>query len=279
MKNRTKKMENESGSIDIFNVKYHKMFGISFFGSNLTTLLMKVEKVVKESKEKMWITTVNTEFVMTAVKNKEFMDIINKSDLKIIDGVGLIWAQKVLEEKRGIKRCLIGLKIGGEILRGKHRDSLIPGSDLVDKFSRLTAREKYKIFYLGGWGNRAEKTAKYFKSQLSDLRCQWSQGEPEVKNEEVLKEINNFKPDILLVAYGMKKQEEWIEKNLSILKVKVVMGVGRSFDYYSGDLKRAPKGVRTMGMEWLYSLIKEPKRWKRQLELPKFIWMVLTKIA
>jgi len=279
MKNRTKKMENESGSIDIFNVKYHKMFGISFFGSNLPALLMKVEKVVKESKEKMWITTVNTEFVMKAVKNKEFMDIINKSDLKIIDGVGLIWAQKVLEEKRGIKRCLIGLKIGGEILRGKHRDSLIPGSDLVDKFSRLTAREKYKIFYLGGWGNRAEKTAKYFKSQLSDLRCQWSQGEPEVKNEEVLKEINNFKPDILLVAYGMKKQEEWIEKNLSILKVKVVMGVGRSFDYYSGDLKRAPKGVRTMGMEWLYSLIKEPKRWKRQLELPKFIWMVLTKIA
>jgi len=58
-----------------------------------------------------------------------------------------------------------------------------------------------------------------------------------------------------------------------------VMGVGRSFDYYSGDLKRAPIWMRKMGLEWLYSLIKEPKRWKRQLVLPKFIWMVLTKIA
>jgi len=53
------------------------------------------------------------------------------------------------------------------------------------------------------------------------------------------------------------------------------MGVGRSFDYYSGDLKRAPKRWRKMGMEWLYSLIKEPKRFKRQLELPKFVWKVL----
>ena len=77
----------------------------------------------------------------------------------------------------------------------------------------------------------------------------------------------------------MKRQEEWIMTNLKKLKVGVVMGVGRSFDYYSGDLKRAPVWMRKMGLEWLYSLFKEPKRWKRQLVLPKFIWMVLTKIA
>jgi len=79
----------------------------------------------------------------------------------------------------------------------------------------------------------------------------------------------------LFVAYGMRKQEEWIEANWDKLKARVVVGVGRSFDYYSGDLKRAPSFVRKMGLEWLYSLIKEPKRWKRQLALPKFIWMVM----
>jgi len=93
---------------------------------------------------------------------------------------------------------------------------------------------------------------------------------------EVIKEINKFGPDILLVAYGMKKQEFWIADNLGKMDVGLVMGVGRSFDYYSGELKRAPKWVRKMGMEWLYSLIKEPKRIKRQLALPKFIWKVLT---
>jgi N-acetylglucosaminyldiphosphoundecaprenol N-acetyl-beta-D-mannosaminyltransferase len=73
----------------------------------------------------------------------------------------------------------------------------------------------------------------------------------------------------------MKKQEFWIDDNFDKLKVKVVMGVGRSFDYFSGDLKRAPSWVRKMGLEWLYSLYKEPKRWRRQLVLPMFVWKVL----
>jgi N-acetylglucosaminyldiphosphoundecaprenol N-acetyl-beta-D-mannosaminyltransferase len=73
----------------------------------------------------------------------------------------------------------------------------------------------------------------------------------------------------------MKKQEEWIDQNLDKLNVKIVLGVGRSFDYYSGELKRAPKWARKMGLEWLYSLIREPKRWRRQLALPKFVWEVI----
>jgi N-acetylglucosaminyldiphosphoundecaprenol N-acetyl-beta-D-mannosaminyltransferase len=112
---------------------------------------------------------------------------------------------------------------------------------------------------------------------MSDLRCQFSTGEPEIKNEEVVKQINKFKPDILFVAYGMKKQEEWIKDNRSKASFGVAIGVGRSFDYYSGDLKRAPKFLRKIGMEWLYSLIKEPKRIKRQVVLPKFIWKILTR--
>ena len=75
----------------------------------------------------------------------------------------------------------------------------------------------------------------------------------------------------------MKKQEFWIDKNLPNLDVGLVMGVGRSFDYYSGDLERAPGWVRKVGMEWFYSLVKEPKRFKRQLVLPKFIFKVLRK--
>jgi N-acetylglucosaminyldiphosphoundecaprenol N-acetyl-beta-D-mannosaminyltransferase len=95
------------------------------------------------------------------------------------------------------------------------------------------------------------------------------------EDEKTLKVLSLYNIDYLFVAYAMKTQEEWINRNLDKLKVRLVMGVGRSFDYYSGDLRRAPTWVRKMGFEWLYSLFMEPKRWKRQLALPRFIGKVL----
>jgi N-acetylglucosaminyldiphosphoundecaprenol N-acetyl-beta-D-mannosaminyltransferase len=148
---------------------------------------------------------------------------------------------------------------------------------LILDLAKIAKEKNKKIFLLGGWNDRAEKTAKFLKSKflVSNNQVDWSVGEPKVGNDEVIEKINKFKPDILLVAYGMKKQEFWIDKNLKNLDVGLVMGVGRSFDYYSGELKRAPLWVRKIGMEWFYSLVKEPKRFKRQLALPKFIWEVL----
>lgn len=131
------------------------------------------------------------------------------------------------------------------------------------------------MFFLGGFGDRAKRTAAYFKGRYDGLKVNWCQGRPEVKNGQVLAKINKFRPNFLLVAYGMKKQEEWIRENLTKLNVGVVMGVGRSFDYYSGDLKKAPKSWRKMGLEWLYSLIQEPRRWKRQLALVRFVRKVM----
>jgi N-acetylglucosaminyldiphosphoundecaprenol N-acetyl-beta-D-mannosaminyltransferase len=176
-----------------------------------------------------------------------------------------------------IKKFVKGIGVGFKILNGKYRNQLASGADLIVELVKIAKRDNKKIFLLGGWANRAQKSAKHFKSQfqISDEQIDWCAGEPDVSNIEVVKKINSFKPDILLVAYGMKKQEFWINTNISKLDVGIVMGVGRSFDYYSGELKRAPGWARKMGMEWLYSLIKEPKRLKRQLVLPQFILKVL----
>lgn len=277
MKKETKNRKIGRGKTDIYGLKYHEMFGLRFFGSNMLCLLNSL----KEAKERIWVVTVNPEFVMGAMADDRFMDIINKSDVRVIDGIGLIWAKEIqlriknyeLRILKPLMRLWFGLKVGIEILLGKHRDSLITGADLMMKIGE--EKSKKKIFFLGGWGDRAQRTAKYFDSRNKKLETRFSKGYPEVENEKVLKEINDFKPDYLFVAYGMRKQEEWIEANWDKLKARVVVGVGRSFDYYSGDLKRAPNLVRKMGLEWLYSLIKEPKRWKRQLALPKFIWMVM----
>ncbi|MDD3998821.1 MAG: WecB/TagA/CpsF family glycosyltransferase [Patescibacteria group bacterium] len=273
VQNRRSQVLGESSN---YHGKEREIFGITFFGSNLNQLLNELYRRIRAKEKNIWITTINPEFIMLMSNDEEFTDIINKSNIKVIDGIGLIWAYNVLRYKRGFGRWWQGVRIGREILGGKRRQELISGSDLMRE---ICNKGNSKIYFLGGWGDRAKRTADYFKSKNEKLETRYSSGEPEVDNETVIKEINKFQPDFLFVAYGMKKQEEWIAANIKRLRVGVVMGIGRSFDYYSGDLKRAPVFIRKMGLEWLYSLFKEPKRWKRQLVLPKFVWMVLTKIA
>jgi len=265
----------ESRESEISSGKMWKMCGISFFGSQSYKLLKILSDNQRSLGTKIWVTTVNPEFIMAARDDKKFADIINKSDIKVVDGIGLIWAKEVLKSQKGFKRCWKALTVGAEILEGKRREGLISGADLMVDLCGVAVRKNEKVFFLGGWENRAKKSGDFFAKKFPGLKYDYCQGEPVMNNDEVIKKINKFGSDYLFVAYGMKRQEEWIERNLANLNVKVVMGVGRSFDYYSGDLKRAPKWVRMMGLEWLYSLFKEPKRWKRQLVLPKFIWMVL----
>jgi len=239
--------------------KLGKKFGLSLFGSDKTSLLTLIQSDMKKRK-KIWIATVNPEFVMETLKNKQFLNILQtKTTYNVIDGIGLVWALKT-------SNVFSGFKVGVEILLGRHRENLITGVDLMDGLCQLALQNNQSVYFFGGWGDRSAKTAKYFLNKY-----------PKLKIAGYSAEDFDFgtKVDYLFVARGMKKQEEWIEKNFDKLKVGLVMGVGRSFDYYSGDLPRAPKWIQKIGFEWLFSLIVQPSRWKRQLALPKFIWMVL----
>ena len=268
-----------------FALTYWKIFNISLFGRVLNEVLKIVEDWIDSEAKNKWIATVNPEFVMKALKDDDFKTILKETDLNVVDGIGLIWAREldrrlsIVGRRYILNKIFIGFKVGVKILRGKHKENLVSGADLMPELCKLSSKKGYKVFFLGGFGSRAEKTAQYFKSQfpISNFQCDYCSGEPDFSNDQVLEKINKFKPDILFVAYGMKKQEEWIKNNRDKANFGVAVGVGRSFDYYSGDLKRAPKIVRKIGMEWLYSLIKEPKRIKRQVVLPKFIWKVLTR--
>lgn len=269
---------------------YGKMFDIKLFSRDKFQVLNLIKEKLASGTKKYWIATVNPEFVMETLRDNEFKQVLGRTSLNIIDGVGLVWAHefiklesyKVYKVKNKLVRLLVrfgwGIKLGVEVLKGKYRGKVASGADLMLDMVKMAKERDKKIFLLGGWGDRAMKVAKFLSSKflISNEKIDWCAGEPEISNSEVVKKINSFKPDILLVAYGMKKQEFWINDNLKNLDVGLVMGVGRSFDYYSGELKRAPERWRKMGMEWLYSLIKEPKRIKRQLVLPKFVWKVLT---
>lgn len=242
------------------------IFGFSLFGSHKSRLLSLISSDI-EKKRKIWIATVNPEFVMMARQDKKFLAILQKrTTYNVIDGVGLIWARLVESRKSKVERFIYGIKIGMEILAGRHRDNLITGADLINGLCQMAEQKKQTVCFYGGWGDRSQKTAQYFICKYPKLKIVGAKAE----NFDF-----DIKTDYLFVARGMKKQEEWIEANFDKLKVGLVMGVGRSFDYYSGHLSRAPKWIRDMGFEWLFSLMMEPKRWKRQLVLPKFIWMVL----
>ncbi len=264
-KNRTRGYSKSGGKVG-------NMFGFPLFGRDKARLLSVIESDI-EKKKKIWLATVNPEFVMATRKDKKFLEILqSRTTYNVIDGIGLIWAEKLQTSHHSgqanfkLQKIILGFKVGLEILAGKHKENLITGADLMDDLCKMAERNGQTVYFYGGWTDRSEKTAKYFLKKY-----------PKLKVVGFRAEDFDFKTkvDYLFVARAMKKQELWIDDNFEKLKVSLVMGVGRSFDYYSGALKRAPRWVQKMGMEWLFSLIMEPKRWKRQLELPKFIWMVL----
>jgi N-acetylglucosaminyldiphosphoundecaprenol N-acetyl-beta-D-mannosaminyltransferase len=92
---------------------------------------------------------------------------------------------------------------------------------------------------------------------------------------ELAARIRSSEADVLLVAYGAPKQDKWIDRNIERTGAAIAIGIGGSLDFIVGMQQRAPRWVQRIGLEWLYRLIREPWRWRRQLALPKFMWQVL----
>ncbi len=210
-----------------------------------------------DDKKKYRIFTPNPEFLMAARGDPEFRTVLNNSDLNIPDGVGL--------------------KLSGQV---KNTTS---GVDLMVRLCQLASQNGLTVGFLGGKAGVAKRCAERLLNRYPGLKITIAEGGPKVNDQgEVLS--GEPKPDtryqipdtdLLFVGFGQIKQEKWISNNMAKLPVKVIMGVGGAFDYLSGDVVRAPKWVRSLGLEWLFRLISQPWRIKRQLVLIKYIWLVL----
>ncbi len=202
------------------------------------------------------ICTVNPEFIMAAQYDDEFMRVLNRATLNIPDGVGVLWAARRM----------------GHRLRER-----VGGSDLVGHIAARAAVTGWRIFLLGAAAGVAEQAAIRWRSMYPGVNIvgTWA-GAPVIEQEaEIIDRITSVAPDILMVAYGAPKQDKWIARNLVSLGVQVAMGIGGSLDFIVGTQKRAPKWMQRVGLEWLYRLIREPWRWRRQSALPKFVWRML----
>jgi N-acetylglucosaminyldiphosphoundecaprenol N-acetyl-beta-D-mannosaminyltransferase len=220
------------------------------------------------------IVTPNPEMVLDANKNRDFKEILNSASLSIPDGIGILWASHYLSlphKKTGLKRCyqvfssLLDIFLSPKKIR-KIFSERVTGSDLFNKIIEKSQYKKWKIFLLGaGVGVGKKAIDNLLKKYPQAIFAGSYAGSPKTDEEdEICKIINNTKPDILFVAYGSPAQEIWISRNLTKLEtVKIAMGVGGAIDFAADKIKRAPGFMQKIGLEWLWRLVREPKRIKR----------------
>lgn len=204
------------------------------------------------------IVTPNSEIVMNASKDKELMEIINTADLVIPDGIGLMYASKVMRQPL------------------KER---VTGIDFLEGTLNLLNSMGKSIYLLGSKPGVAEKAAENMKKKYPNMQIAGTHHGyfKEADEKDIVDKINAATPDFLCVALGAPKQEKFINKYKYMLKTKSAIGVGGSLDVWSGELKRAPKFYRENGLEWLYRLIQQPSRYKRMAVLPLFMLRVILK--
>ena len=202
------------------------------------------------------IVTANPEFVMAAQHNPEFCRVLNHADLCVADGVGLLWAARRL----------------GRVLPER-----VTGSDLVPLLARKSAENGWRIYLLGAGPGVAERTSQILLSQNPSFRIAgvYSGSPAEADAPALVERVRLVRPDILWVAYGAPAQDLWIARHGSELGVPVMIGVGGAFDHIAGVRKRAPGWLQRIHLEWLFRLITQPWRWRRQLALPQFVWAVM----
>ena len=201
------------------------------------------------------IVTANAEIIYQASKNEKMRNVINKAQMVTADGSGVVWASRQL---------------------GQPLPQRVTGIDLVNGICEQSAKDKWKIYILGSAPGVAATAAINIRDKFPGCNIIGTHhGYFNAKEEkQILAELEQLRPDVLFVALGAPKQEYWIAEHMERLQIPVAMGIGGSMDVLSGNVKRAPKWMQKMSLEWLYRLLIQPTRFKRMLALPKFMLAV-----
>ncbi len=232
-----------------------EILGVRLDDATYDDLLAKVDAFVA-SRQPHQIVTLNAEMLVAAHKDPAFAQLLNMADLNVADSVGVMVAARLL----------------GHPLRER-----VTGSDGIYRLAALCARRGYRPFFLGAAPGVAGVVAQRLAAANPDLEVAGAlAGSPRPEDEdEIVRQVRAAAPDLLLVAYGVPAEEAWIARNRSRLGVPVMIGVGGTFDFVAGVTRRAPVWMRRVGLEWLFRLLQEPWRWRRQLALPRFVWLVV----
>lgn len=229
----------------------------------LTSQIESLENILKFLRNPygfFHVVSLNPENIVIAEGDQDFRNILSQGDIQLIDGIGLSLALKVL---------------------GQSEVERVPGVDFMDLLLQNLNKERLNVLFIGGRPNLAKEVADCYNRKHKNLSCTGIYGFNDIKNpteqenNEVFSIVADHKPQIVFAAFGSPWQEKWFWENKDKFKGVICMGVGQGFDVAGGVVKRAPAVVRAVGMEWLYRLITQPWRWRRQLRLIKFIFLVV----
>ncbi|MFA6081424.1 MAG: WecB/TagA/CpsF family glycosyltransferase [Patescibacteria group bacterium] len=237
----------------------NKILGITIIPESKKSILEKILLYIDQPAGFFHIVSLNPENMVLATENELFRKVIETGQLKIVDGVGVVIAGRWL-----------GVQLGERIT----------GVGLMEDLLKMASSGRLRVLMIGGKENLAINLSKCYQNKYSEAKFFGLEGIKDIKNptkteeDKIFSIVADYKPHLVFVAFGSPDQELWIARHKKEFTNCVVMGVGGAFDYLSGKVIRAPIFIQKIGFEWFFRLVNQPWRWKRQLRLINYIWLI-----
>ncbi|WP_144939691.1 WecB/TagA/CpsF family glycosyltransferase [Paenibacillus sp. 32O-W] len=215
------------------------------------TVQLLSERLEADGGDLFQVITANPEMVMQQQQDHELQTIIHEAGLVTPDGIGIVMAAK---------------------WRGNPVPERVTGYDLLLRLLEAGDRKGWSFYFLGTDEDTNRTAVETIRQRYPGVRIAGRHNGffSEEEEGQLVSEIKERKPDLLIVALGVPRAEKWIYRHKDRLGAKLAIGVGGSLDVIAGKVKGAPEIWKRLNLEWLYRLIRQPSRWRRQLVLPKF---------
>lgn len=232
-----------------------QLFGIQLSRRTMDETVALLMQAIQQRRT-THVITANPIMLMTGFEDLSFYSMLQQADLVVPDGDGIVWAAAHLKKPVAER---------------------VAGYDLVQRLFHVGSSRAWRVYLLGSTREVIETAAERVKSKYPGLQIVGTHHGyfQSSEDQRILQEIKESAADLLLVGRSTYTQDPWIAQYKHMLNVPVMIGVGGSFDVMAGKLKRAPIWMQRYKLEWLYRLIQEPKRFRRMLVLPKFVFHVL----
>jgi N-acetylglucosaminyldiphosphoundecaprenol N-acetyl-beta-D-mannosaminyltransferase len=238
----------------------NKILKISIPLESKKDILEKIRKYILRPRGFFHIVSLNPENLVIAEENSVFKKTIETAQIKIVDGIGIVLAARWLDVPIGDR---------------------MTGVELMEEMVKLADKLRLRVLLIGAKSNLALTLAECYNSRYAQGKFKGAYGIQNIKSprhdeeKAIFSIVRRFKPHVLLISFGSPDQELWLDRHRKELSGIVAAGVGGAFDYLSGNIIQPPKFIRRVGFEWLFRLINQPWRWKRQLRLVKFARLIL----
>lgn len=236
------------------------VLGVGISAVNMSMALAEIARWIEEG-EQHYVCVTGVHGVMESQRDPELLRIHNASGLTTPDGMPMVWASR---------------------WAGMRHVERVYGPELMLELCAMASQRGWTSFFYGGRPGVAEELADRLVARLPDLEVVGTHSPPfrpltPEEDNEIVDTINRADPHLLWVGLSTPKQERWMAEHVGRLRAPVLLGVGAAFDINAGLLPQAPRWVQRSGFEWLYRLLREPRRlWRRYLSNnPRFVWEIL----